>query len=176
MTQAGYAGNPRYNVAAAALGCVLAGVGVAALAARDLAPGVARSPPRSSAGVLAFTAGDLSDQLDELGERARGARSSTRSCDAVGGAGNVNACAPARTNQPMKAMLAWRLDLRLERLADAPRPPAAVFSAPPGYRGEPREPRVPGGFAPVAGEGDWALAATCTGGRELAPAASRTGS
>ena len=29
MTQAGYAGNPRYLVAAAAVGCVLAGVGVA---------------------------------------------------------------------------------------------------------------------------------------------------
>ena len=32
MTQAGYAGNPRYLVAAAAVGCVLAGVGAAALA------------------------------------------------------------------------------------------------------------------------------------------------
>ena len=34
MTQAGYAGNPRYNVAAAALGCALAGVGVARVSSR----------------------------------------------------------------------------------------------------------------------------------------------
>ena len=68
MTQAGYAGNPRYNVVPAAFACVLAGIGVVALA---------RQPPVRLAlaaalvgATLAFTAGDLSDQLDELGARA----------------------------------------------------------------------------------------------------------
>ena len=174
MTQAGYAGNPRYNVAAAALGCVLAGVGVAA---------IARSRPQAwtlaallAAGTLAFTAGLLADQLGELGERAERRTQLDALVDAVGGAGAVAACAPARTNQPMKALLAWRLDHRLERLADAPAAPAAIFSAPPGYDGEPREPRVPAGFEQVAAEGDWALAAACAVGRELTPGTDRTGS
>ena len=95
---------------------------------------------------------------------------------AAGGAGPVKACAPVRTNQPLKAMLAWRLDLRMERLADAPRPPAAVFRAPPGYHGEAPEPRVLDGFEEIASAGDWLLVAACSTGRELTPAAARTGS
>src|SRR4029453_5631002 len=66
MTQAGYAGNPRYNVAAAAVGCVLAGVGVAALARGRAVAWILTAA--LTAGVLAFTAGDLSDQVGQLGE------------------------------------------------------------------------------------------------------------
>jgi hypothetical protein len=213
MTQAGYAGNPRYNVAAAAVGCVLAGVGVAALARRvasggdatrreedavsggdttarrdDRAvsggdttarrddrvdPDAARAARRPSAalgwpfaaalaaGVLAFTAGDLSDQVEELGDRADRRTDLDALVDRVGGASAISACAPARTNQPMKAMVAWRLDVSMEHLADRPRAPAAVLRAPPGYEGEPAEPRVPAGFEPVAREGDWELVTAC---------------
>jgi hypothetical protein len=199
MTQAGYAGNPRYNVAAAAAGCVLAGVGVAALARRvasggdatraeegavsggdttarrdDRAgPDAARAARRPSAalgwpfaaalaaGVLAFTAGDLSDQVEELGDRADRRTDLDALVDRVGGASAISACAPARTNQPMKAMVAWRLDVSMEHLADRPRAPAAVLRAPPGYEGEPAEPRVPAGFEPVAREGDWELVTAC---------------
>jgi hypothetical protein len=71
-------------------------------------------------------------------------------------------------------MLAWRLDVRMERLADAPRPPAAVFRAPPGYAGEPAEPFAPAGFKPVAGNGEWSLVAACAPGSELTPSAART--
>ena len=213
MTQAGYAGNPRYNVAAAAAGCVLAGVGVAALARRvasggdatrreegavsggdttarrdDRAvsggdttarrddrvdPDAARAARRPSAAlgwpfaaalaadVLAFTAGDLSDQVEELGDRADRRTDLDALVDRVGGASAISACAPARTNQPMKAMVAWRLDVSMEHLADRPRAPAAVLRAPPGYEGEPAEPRVPAGFEPVAREGDWELVTAC---------------
>jgi hypothetical protein len=167
MTQAGYAGNPRYNVAAAALACVLAGVGVAALAARvaGAAAGNAARPAVASllaaalvAGVLAFTAGDLGDQLGELGDRA----DRRTDLDAlVDRAGAEAECGPARTVQPMKAMLAWRLDVSMEHLADPPRPPAAVFRAPPGYAGEPPEPPVSAGFTTVATQGDWTLAVAC---------------
>ena len=199
MTQAGYAGNPRYNVAAAAAGCVLAGVGVAALARRVASggdatraeegavsggdttarrddrvdPDAARAARRPSAalgwpfaaalaaGVLAFTAGDLSDQVEELGDRADRRTDLDALVDRVGGASAISACAPARTNQPMKAMVAWRLDVSMEHLADRPRAPAAVLRAPPGYEGEPAEPRVPAGFEPVAREGDWELVTAC---------------
>jgi hypothetical protein len=211
MTQAGYAGNPRYNVAAAAVGCVLAGVGVAAVGrriARGGGGGWARGDDGSArfptpgangrggsspadrlgaaatpilavalaAAVLAFTAGDLADQLAELGDRAERRTSLAALVGWAGGAAAVLACAPARTVQPMKAMLAWRLDERMTHLADPPDPPATVFRAPPGYDGEPAAPPVPAGFARVASEGDWTLAAACAGGRALRPPAGRTGS
>jgi hypothetical protein len=189
MTQAGYAGNPRYNVAAAAVGCVLAGVGVAELARRfspragsSMGSAARRGPvawvlaAALVGGVLVFTAGDLSDQVEELGDRADRRTELDELVERVGGPQAVNDCAPARTVQPMKAMLAWDLDVRMENLADPPRAPAAVFRAPPGYAGGPAEPRVPGGFTPVASAGEWSLVAACAGDRGLTPAAARTGS
>jgi hypothetical protein len=176
MTQAGYAGNPRYNVAAAALGCVLAGAGVAAIARRAARGGEWIIAAALVAGVLGFTAGDLAGQLEELGDRADRRTQLDALVDGAGGAAAVSACAPARTVQPMKAMLAWRLDVPMERLADAPRPPATVFRAPPGYAGEPPEPLTPAGFEPVASAGEWSLVAACTGGNRLTPSTGRTGS
>ncbi len=167
MTQAGYAGNPRYNVAAAAVGCVLAGVGVAAA-------GRARVPLAVALllAVAVFTAGDLRDQASELQRRA----DRREDLDAVvrrgGGAPVIRRCGPVRANQPMKAMVGWRLDVPLAGLADPPRAPAAVFQAPPGYAGEPSTPRVPAGFTPAARAGEWALRVSCA----VRPAAARSGS
>jgi hypothetical protein len=160
MTQAGYAGNPRYNVAAAAVGCALAGVGIARMSSQ---PRIAGSRRHSSlqlplalaliAAVLVFTAGDISDEMSELGDRAD-RREDLQPLVAP-------TCAPPRTNQPMKAMLAWYLDASMEHLADPPRPPATVFAAPPGYAGEPPEPRPPPGSEAVAGNGDWTVYERC---------------
>ncbi len=158
MTQAGYAGNPRYNVAPAAVVCVLAGVGVATLA-RRLGPGLVLAAVLGAA-TLAFTAGDLSDQVDELGARADRREQLDALVDRAGGPETVKRCGPVYTNQPMKAMVAWRLDVPMEHLADPPRPPGAVLRAPPGYDGGPALPRAPG-FAPLAREGAWELLATC---------------
>jgi hypothetical protein len=174
MTEAGYAGNPRYNVAAAAVGCVLAGVGVAAVERRRSVPATWILAAALLAGVLAFTAGDLSDQLGELGDRADRRTQLDALVERAGGAQAIRACAPVRTVQPMKAMLAWRVDVSMEPVADPPRAPAAVFRAPPGYAGEPAEPAVPASFAAVATEGDWSLVATCAGDRRLTPSTART--
>ena len=127
MTQAGYAGNPRYNVAAAAVGCVLAGVGVAAVArlpADQRRRACWSLAAALAAAVLAFTAGDLADQVDELGERADRRTELDALVDARA-APQRSRVRPARTNQPMKAMLAWRLDVR----DGAPRRPAAAARA-----------------------------------------------
>ncbi len=158
MTQAGYAGNPRYNVAPAAVACVLAGVGVAALARR---PGPAAALAAALvAATLAFTSGDLGDQLDELDARADRREQLYALVDRADAAGAAEPCAPVYTNQPMKAMVAWRLDVSMEHLADAPRPPGTVYRAPPGYDGGPALPVAPG-FEELAREGDWTLAAAC---------------
>jgi hypothetical protein len=153
MTEAGYAGNPRYNVAPAAMACVLAGVGVAAASRRAVFAAAAAA--LLVAATLAFTAGDLGDQFDELGARADRREQLDALVDRAG-----EPCEPAYTNQPMKAMLAWRLDVSMEHLADPPRPPAIVFQAPPGYDAGPALPRAPG-FAELAREGAWTLAAAC---------------
>ena len=164
MTQAGYAGNPRYNVAAAAVGCVVAGVGVAALAARVASRLAWAAAVALPAAVLAFTAGTLADQADELGARADRRTQLDALVDRAGGAQAIRACGSIRTNQPMKAMLAWRLDVPMATLADPPRRPGAVFSVPPGYAGEPATPTVEPGFQPVARVGEWLLVASCEGG------------
>lgn len=165
MTQAGYAGNPRYNVAAAAVGCVLAGIGVAEVA-RRIAPRRAVGwalAAALAAGTLAFTAGDLGDQAGELGDRADRRIQLDALLDRAGGPAAIHRCAPARTVQPMKSMLAWRLDARMAHLADRPRAPAAIFRAPPGYSGGPSGPAVPteGGFRPAARAGAWLLVVAC---------------
>ena len=98
MTAAGYAGNPRYLVAAAALGAALAGAGAVLLATRAVARltgrgrrgrGARRPRPRGAgrrpvcaaplgalvlvAAVLLTTGGTLRDQWTELGARAAAA-------------------------------------------------------------------------------------------------------
>jgi hypothetical protein len=152
MTQAGYAGNPRYNVVPAALACALAGAGVVALARRT---SVRIALAAALAGTtLAFTAGDLSDQVDELDARAdRRADLYALAPEAPG------SCPPLRTNQPMKAMVAWRFDAPMEHLADPPPPRGIVLAAPPGYDGGPPLPRT--GLPLQARAGAWNLHARC---------------
>ena len=160
MTQAGYAGNPRYNVAPAALVCVLAGVGIAA-AVRSAVPRLALTAVLAGA-TLAFTAGDLGDQVDELGARADRREQLAAVVDAAGGPAAVRRCPPVRTNQPMKAMVAWRLDLPMEHLAEPVPPRGTVLTAPEGYAdGEPARPEAPPGYERVAADGAWSLLAAC---------------
>ena len=126
-----------------------------------------------AAGVLAFTAGDLRDQWRELGDRADRREQLGELVARAGGTPAIRACAPAFTVQPMKAMLAWRLDVPMAHLADRPRVPGAVFSAPPGYAGEPPAPRPPAAARPVARAGEWSLAAACGAAALTAPLAPR---
>ena len=158
MTQAGYAGNPRYNVAPAAIVCVLAGAGVVALV-RGVAARAALAAALAAA-TLAFTAGDLADQGDELGARADRREQLDAVVAAAGGAAAVRRCPPVRTNQPMKAMVAWYVDVPMEHLAEPPSGRGTVLSAPPGYDGGPSRPPVADHAVRVTA-GAWTLAANC---------------
>jgi hypothetical protein len=152
MTQAGYAGNPRYNVVPAAVACVLAGAGIAALARTPaLRAGLAAVLVATT---LAFTASDVSDQVAELGDRADRRADLYALTPAAPGS-----CPPLRTNQPMKAMVAWRFDEPMEFLADPPPPRGIVLAAPPGYDGGPALPRTT--LPERAREGDWTLRTSC---------------
>ena len=216
MAQAGYAGNPRYTVAAAAVCCVLAGVGAVragqALAGARAPEATERSATRSrpvtataaersaahsravdattversatrsrpviatalavAAAALAFTAPTLADQVRELGDRADRRSDLGVLLERAGGAAAVRACAPARTNHDMSSMVAWRLDIPPSHLADRPRTPVVVLTAPAGYTGGPSSPAPPDGADRVATAGAWSLFAACADGRApTAPAA-----
>jgi hypothetical protein len=156
MTQAGYAGNPRYNVVPAALACALAGAGIAAVArggGRVLVAGALAVVLGGA--TLAFTGGDLADQVDEMGARA----DRREDLNALT-AGSAVPCPPLRTNQPMKAMVAWRFDVAMEHLADPAGGPVTVLAAPPDYDGGPALPPTTG-LRDVGRAGDWTLATSC---------------
>ena len=148
MTQAGYTGNPRYNVPAAAICCVLAGVGVV-LFCRRLGAGPALSlRPLIAfaviAGAFLIAQDKLDHQLDELGRRADRREQLNALVDRAGGAAAIRACGAVRTIQEMKAPLAWRLDIGLPHMTDEPKPPGTVWRVSPGYFGEPAGPGDPG--------------------------------
>jgi hypothetical protein len=126
MAQAGYAGNPRYLVAAAAVGCVLAGVGAAEALRR--APGAA-APLLLALAVAAFTAGTLRDQAEEVGVRADRRVALDDVVAEAGGRDAIVRCARVRTANEQRTMVAWRLDVPLAGIQSPPEPPAAVLRA-----------------------------------------------
>ena len=169
MTQAGYAGNPRYNVAAAAVGCVLAGVGVAG-------GGGARGVPLAVALLLAVSGSSTAGTICAIRRPSSAARRPARGARRGGAARRRRTGHPPlrpRAREPADegdGRLAPRRAAR--RLADPPRAPAAVFQAPPGYAGELPTPSVPAGFPPRPRAGEWALRVSCA----VRPAAARSGS
>ena len=171
MTQAGYTGNPRYNVPAAAICCVLAGVGVVLLGRRlSSGPGLALRPLIAFAviaGAFLIAQDKLDHQLDELGRRADRREQLNALVERAGGPAAIRACGAVRTIQEMKAPLAWRLDIGLPGMTDEPQPPGTVWRVSPGYFGEPAGPEIPSGYDPVATVGGWELAAACRAGRSL---------
>jgi len=145
MTQAGFAGNPRYLVPAAAIGAALAGAGAVRAAARAPAAGAAVLV----AAVALLGAGELGRQLSEVEIRA-----ATREDLA---ALPRTACRRVRTSTGQRSAVAYELGLPLSGGLDArPSPPAAVYQARPYSGGDP-QPEVGPPFEPVAAAGRWVL-------------------
>lgn len=161
MTEAGYAGNPRYLVAAAAVGCVLAGVGAAALARARWAAVTALV-----AGVALVAGGGLRDQLRDVGHRATLRRDLDALVARAGGAQALRACGAPRTSLSMRAAVAWRLDVPMARLDEPPRPPGVVFRARPltgGHVQPVLDAAARRAFRPQAAAGRWELWTACPG-------------
>ena len=117
---AGYAGNPRYLVAAAAIIAVLAGVGAVRLAAPPAARHGARRcwrprcspPPRGTCGPTCAR----SRQRGALARHVRGM------IDRAGGRDALLRCGPVRTSTTARSIVAWYLDLPIRRHQPAPAP------------------------------------------------------
>jgi hypothetical protein len=117
MAQAGYAGNPRYLVAAAAVGCVLAGAGAARVT--PLLPLVVV--------VIAavITIPDLRDQISDVGGRADRREALPRLVAAAGGRDALTACR-VRTAPDVRPLVAWQLDVSMYGIDRPPQRPDIV--------------------------------------------------
>ena len=153
MAQAGYAGNPRYLVAAMAYGCVLAGVG----AARILPPA---GPVALVAAVGIVTAGDLRDQVEDVGARADRRSALPAVVAAAGGRDAIVDCAPVRTAPDVRPLVAWELDISMLGIDRPPEAPAAVLRWSP-HGGGPMEPDVPDGFSLLGRAPYWEAWGAC---------------
>jgi hypothetical protein len=171
MTTAGYAGNPRYLVAAAAVGAALAGVG--ATQVWRLTRGFRESddPPRARvaaplgaavlvAAVLAVTAGDLRAQLRELDSRAAASGAFEGVLARAGGKDALQRCSRIRTSTRARSLVAWRLDLPLRDLDARPVRPAVVIRAKWFYGEGLQPPRRPG-YRTLVTTPYWQFVASC---------------
>jgi len=154
QTQAGYAGNPRYLVAAGAVGAVLAGVGAARLGRW---PGALVLV----AAVAVASLGELRDQAREIEARERSRQALERVVDAAGGAPALRACARVRTSLPMRTAVAWTLDVPLLDLDLPPRAPVVLLRAR-AFGGRGPAPDVPAGLALAARAPGWEIWRRCS--------------
>lgn len=150
MTQAGYAGNPRYLVPAAALATAVAAAGAARL-------GVAAAFVLVLA-VAVLGAGDLREQTRAVGDRAESRKG--LSSLVARARERLAACPRVRTSTSQRSAVAWTLDLGLANLNRPPRPPAAVLRARP-FGGGPLEPPTSLPFKAVSSSPGWELATAC---------------
>jgi hypothetical protein len=150
MTQAGYAGNPRYLVPAAAIATALGAAGAVRIGT-GAAVGLVLA-------VAALGAGELREQARALGHRAD-SRKGLKAL-AVRARGPIDACPRVFTSTPQRSAVAWTLDLGLADLNRPPRPPAAVLRARP-FGGGPLEPEAPPPFTRVDVAPGWELATFC---------------
>jgi hypothetical protein len=150
--QAGYAGNPRYLVPAAAVGAVLAGCGVAQRK---------RLLPVFVVALVAFQATTVVSDTRDVLWRA-GQRSTLQAAiDRAGGERALKTCGPIRASHFSRALIASRLDLGLAHVGDAPRAPGVLVRAPYG-RTAPFEGDAPGPpFTRVVHTNRWEVWTAC---------------
>jgi hypothetical protein len=160
MTALGYAGNPRYLDAAAAVGCALAGVGVAAFG-RRWAPAAALA---LVAAMLAVGLSDLRHQTRQLGVRADRRSDLETLLARTGGPARLRDCGTVRASESMRTLVSWRLDVPLLDLETQPIAPGAALLAAP-YEGGQDKPILDAAarrrFPVITRQGAWVLRASC---------------
>jgi hypothetical protein len=153
MTQAGYAGNPRYLVAAATIGCALAGVGAVSLA-RAARGGAPLGAAVLLAAVLAASIGTLDDQRSQLSLRPRAADSFDRVIAAAGGRDALLRCGTLRSGTGSRSWVAWKLDVPMRGLGGRPAAPGIVIRSRSWY-GPALEPALKPGHPVLAQDFHW---------------------
>ena len=154
MAQAGYAGNPRYLVAAAAVGCVLAGVGAARIT--PLLPLVVV--------VIAavITVPDLRDQVSDVGRRADRREALPQMVTAAGGRAALTACR-VRTAPDVRPLVAWQLDIAMYGIDRPPQRPDVVVRWRPHGGGAVQPALDPRGYRFLGRAPGWEAWSSCGG-------------
>jgi hypothetical protein len=174
MAEAGFTGNPRYLVPAAAVVLVLAGVGavrvvelvVLAVARRSPSPGAARAAAVAAAVAMitalataAIPAAErLGDGDDFVRTQAELPGDLEQAIDEAGGRERVLACGRVFTGIFEFPVLAWTLDLPMRAISSAPEPPGTIFRSLPASS----ETRVDPRFERVARTNRWEIFASCS--------------
>ncbi len=168
MAEAGFSGEQRYHMPAAAAAAVLAGVGVGA-GARRLAARAGRAPVAAAAGALGAAAlvliapagralaGDLAYDARLHGDLARAVA-------AAGGGERVRACGPLAAGRARFPVLAWHVGAPISAVSLVPRPGGVVFRSRLRAALDPA-PVVRPGTPLVARAGTWEVYAACAPGR-----------
>ncbi|WP_028061790.1 hypothetical protein [Candidatus Solirubrobacter pratensis] len=163
MTQAGYAGNPRYLVAAAAIACALAGVGAVSLARRTAPGGAPLGAAVLLAAVVAASLGTLRGQADQLTDRPKAAASFHDVVAAAGGREAIVRCGALRSGVGARSFVAWELDVPMRDLGARPSSPGVVIRARSFY-GNALEPALAHGHRVLAQDFHWQVVSLgCSG-------------
>jgi hypothetical protein len=172
MTEAGYAGNPRYLVLAAALASVCAGVGwalpvrwIAARASRSGRPRLAAAAGPAAAAIVVLAAlPSAVPRADEALAEADVARSQAELYDGLpdavehaGGRDQVLACGHPYTGKFQVPAVAWHLRVHVRDVGIHPELPAVVFWA----RGSPPLTSVSVPFEGFVASGEWRVLTAC---------------
>jgi hypothetical protein len=161
MTAGGYAGNPRYLVAAAAVLAAAAGAGAVWLATAVRLPAAAALVLPLAVGALAFTG--LRDALRDVGVRAERRSALPRVVAAAGGRDALVRCGPIRTAGVVRGLVAWQLDVSPYRIDAPPARPGVVLQMRPYAGGAPAPAFATGGYRRASATGGWTAWEACGG-------------
>jgi hypothetical protein len=183
MTIAGYPGLARFMLPAAAVACVLAGVGAVGLigrAGRGWQVGLAAVVLLGACGALsASQAGTLDDQVSTATRAAHIQHELSQAIADLGGRQAVIRCAgrgAIAVNHTAQTALAWKLHLPLDRVAQRLLKPGLVFHGPKLVQiGAPAPIRFPGRHVHtlLAREGVWRVVSVRPAGTPLPKACHR---
>jgi hypothetical protein len=164
MAEAGFSGEDRYLLAAAAFAAVLGGVGAGTLYAL-----AALRAPRAVApvgvAILAVAVAASFPSARRLGDElayAAHLRADLKTVVArAGGAERLRSCGPLYAGRYRFPLVAWHLRAHISDLSLTPHAPGVVFRSKL-TPDEPTSPVVPAGFELLADEGAWEVHAACT--------------
>lgn len=163
MSEAGYSGEERYLLAAAALASILAGIAAGRLfdLAADRAPQAAAVGGVAAVVCAALLAVPAARTLsDELAYAAELRTDLAAAVDEAGGMERLRACGPLYAGRARFPLIAWHVDAHISDLSLEPRPPGVVLRSRLTPE-EPAEPDAPAGFELVARSGAWEVLTSC---------------
>jgi hypothetical protein len=163
MSEAGFSGEERYLLVAAALASVLAGVA----AGRLLSLAAERAPHAAPAGAAAAVACTAilavpaaRDLGDELAYAAELRADLAAAVDEAGGTSRLRDCGALYAGRARFPLIAWHVDAHISDLSLEPRSPGVVLRSRL-TADEPAEPSVPEEFTLVARSGTWEVLTSC---------------